>query len=34
MQNEGYDAEEMTVEVDLNAGGHVTCGVITILTVK
>ena len=34
MQNEGYDAEEMTVELDLDDGGHVTCAVITILTVN
>lgn len=34
MQNEGYDAEEMTVDLDLDDGSHVTCAVITILTVS
>lgn len=33
MQNEGYDSEEMTVDLDLDDGGRVTCAVITILTV-
>lgn len=33
MNNEGYDAEEMTVDLDLDDGSHVTCAVITILTV-
>lgn len=29
----GYDAEEMTVDLDLEDGTSVTCAVITILTV-
>lgn len=29
----GYDAEEMTVDLDLEDGTRVTCAVITILTV-
>lgn len=34
MKNEGYDSEEMTVDLDLDDGSHVTCAVITILTVS
>lgn len=44
MQNNDYDAseaapsgdasEEMTVELDLDDGTHVTCAVVTILTVS
>ena len=30
----GYDAEEMTVDLDLEDGTSVTCAVITILTVS
>lgn len=30
----GYDAEEMTVDLDLEDGTTVTCAVITILTVS
>ncbi len=30
----GYDAEEMTVDLDLEDGTTVTCSVITILTVS
>lgn len=30
----GYDAEEMTVELELDNGTSVTCAVITILTVS
>lgn len=30
----GYDAEEMTVELDLDDGTSVTCAVVTILTVS
>ncbi len=29
----GYDDEEMTVELELDDGGKVTCAIITILTV-
>lgn len=29
----GYDAEEMTVDLDLDDGTSVTCAVVTILTV-
>ena len=29
----GYDAEEMTVDLDLEDGSTVTCAVVTILTV-
>ncbi len=32
-QNDGYDAEEMTVELDLEDGTQVTCAIVTILTV-
>ena len=32
-ENTGYDAEEMTVDLDLEDGTTVTCAVITILTV-
>lgn len=31
--NNGYDAEEMTVELDLEDGTCVTCAIVTILTV-
>lgn len=31
---EGFDAEEMTVELDLATGEKVTCAVVTILTVS
>lgn len=34
MKNEGYDTEEMTVDLDLDDGRQVTCAVITILTVS
>lgn len=30
----GYDAEEMTVELDLEDGTCVTCAIVTILTVS
>lgn len=30
----GYDAEEMTVELDLENGGSATCAIVTILTVS
>lgn len=33
-QNDGYDAEEMTVELDLEDGTSVTCAIVTILTVS
>ena len=32
--NNGYDAEEMTVDLDLEDGTSVTCAIITILTVS
>ena len=32
--NCGYDAEEMTVELDLEDGTSVTCAIVTILTVS
>ena len=32
-QNDCYDAEEMTVELDLEDGTSVTCAIVTILTV-
>ena len=32
-KNNDYDAEEMTVELELEDGTNVTCAVITILTV-
>lgn len=32
-ENNGYDAEEMTVELDLEDGTSVTCAIVTILTV-
>ncbi len=32
-QNDGYDAEEMTVELDLEDGTSITCAIVTILTV-
>lgn len=31
--NNGYDAEEMTVELDLEDGSSVTCAIVTILSV-
>lgn len=31
--NNGYDAEEMTVEIELDSGETVVCAIITILTV-
>ena len=30
----GYDAEEMTVDLELEDGTSVTCAVVTILTVS
>ena len=30
----GYDAEEMTVELELDNGTTVTCAIVTILTVS
>ena len=30
---EGFDTEEMTVELDLDDGTKVTCAIVTILTV-
>ncbi len=30
----GYDAEEMTVELELDDGTSVTCAIVTILTVS
>ena len=33
-KNNDYDAEEMTVELELDDGTNVTCAVITILTVE
>ncbi len=30
----GYDAEEMTVDLELEDGSNVTCAVVTILTVS
>ncbi|MGN0278404.1 MAG: DUF1292 domain-containing protein [Lachnospiraceae bacterium] len=30
----GYDAEEMTVELELDNGTSVTCAIVTILTVS
>ncbi len=33
-QNDGYDAEEMTVELDLEDGTSITCAIVTILTVS
>ncbi|MCM1123784.1 MAG: DUF1292 domain-containing protein [Eubacterium sp.] len=33
-ENNGYDAEEMTVDLELDDGTSVTCAVITILTVS
>lgn len=32
--DDGYDAEEMTVDLDLDDGTTVTCAVVTILTVS
>ncbi len=33
-EENGYDAEEMTVELDLEDGSKVTCAIITIITVS
>lgn len=33
-ENNGYDAEEMTVELELEDGTCVTCAIVTILTVS
>lgn len=33
-KNNGYDAEEMTVELELEDGTSVTCAIVTILTVS
>lgn len=33
-ENSGYDAEEMTVELELEDGTNVTCAIVTILTVS
>ena len=33
-KDNGYDAEEMTVDLDLEDGTSVTCAVVTILTVS
>ncbi len=33
-KNNDYDAEEMTVELELEDGSNVNCAVITILTVE
>ena len=33
-ENSGYDAEEMTVELELEDGSCVTCAIVTILTVS
>lgn len=33
-KNSGYDAEEMTVELELEDGSFVTCAIVTILTVS
>lgn len=33
-QNDGYDAEEMTVALDLEDGTSITCAIVTILTVS
>lgn len=33
-ENNGYDAEEMTVELELEDGTSVTCAIVTILTVS
>lgn len=33
-ENNGYDAEEMTVELELEDGTFVTCAIVTILTVS
>ncbi len=33
-RNNDYDAEEMTVELELDDGRNVTCAVVTILTVE
>lgn len=34
LPNNGYDAEEMTVDLDLEDGTQVTCAIVTILTVS
>ncbi len=33
-ENSGFDAEEMTVELELEDGASVTCAIVTILTVS
>ncbi|MDE6389202.1 MAG: DUF1292 domain-containing protein [Lachnospiraceae bacterium] len=33
-ENNGYDTEEMTVELELEDGTSVTCAIVTILTVS
>lgn len=33
-ENQGFDDEEMTVDLELDDGTKVTCSIITILTVK
>ena len=33
-ENNGFDAEEMTVELELEDGSSVTCAIVTILTVS
>lgn len=33
-RNNDYDAEEMTVDLELDDGRNVTCAVVTILTVE
>mgnify|MGYP002513189802 FL=1 len=33
-ENNGFDAEEMTVELELEDGTSVTCAIVTILTVS
>lgn len=33
-ETDGYDAEEMTVELELENGTNVTCAIVTILTVS
>lgn len=32
-KNKGYDAEDMTVDIELNNGENVSCKIITIMTV-
>ena len=33
-ENNGFDAEEITVELELEDGSSVTCAIVTILTVS